>query len=103
MFFKVKDQGVVKHKCLYNILALTTEGKKEILGIYLAETEAATMWLQILTDLQNRGLEDILIACIDNLKGFAEAIQTIFPKAQTSILRCPSDKKLIALHSFNRL
>ena len=69
MFFKVEDQGVVKHKCLYNILALTTEGKKEILGIYLAETEGTKIWLQILTDLQNRGLDDILIACIDNPEG----------------------------------
>ena len=85
MFFKVKDQGVVKQKCLYNILALTTEGRKEILGMYLAETEGAKLWLKILTDLQNRGVKDILIACIDNLKGFYEAIQTIFPKTEVQI------------------
>lgn len=85
MVFKVKDQGVIKHKCLYNILALTTEGRKEILGMYLAETEGAKLWLQVLTDLQNRGIKDILIACIDNLKGFSEAIQTIFPKAEIQL------------------
>lgn len=85
MVFKVKTQGVVKHKCLYNVLGLNTEGKKEILGIYLAETEGAKFWLQVLTDLQNRGVEDILIVCIDNLKGFPEAIETIFPKAEIQV------------------
>lgn len=85
MVFKVKTQGVVKHKCLYNVLGLNAEGKKEILGIYLAETEGAKFWLQVLTDLQNRGVEDILIVCIDNLKGFPEAIETIFPKAEIQV------------------
>ena len=83
--FKVKTQGVVKHKCLYNVLGLNAEGKKEILGIYLAETEGAKFWQQVLTDLQNRGVEDILIVCIDNLKGFPEAIETISPKAEIQV------------------
>lgn len=85
MVFKVKEQGVVRHKCLYNILALSTEGKKEILGMYLADSEGAKMWMQILTDLQNRGLKDVLIACIDNLSGFHEAIQAIFPKTEVQV------------------
>ena len=85
MFFKVKEHGVVKQKCLYNVLALNTEGKKEILGMYFSETEGAKLWLQILTDLQNRGVKDVLIACIDNLKGFSEAIQTIFPKTEIQV------------------
>ena len=85
MVFKIKEQGIVKHKCLYSILALTCDGKKEILGMYVAESEGAKLWLQILTDLQNRGIKDILIACIDNLKGFSEAIKTIFPKTEVQI------------------
>ena len=85
MHFKVRQAGEVRHKALYNILAITTEGKKEILGMYVVESEGAKLWLQILTDLQNRGVEDILIACIDNLKGFAEAIQTIFPKTEIQV------------------
>lgn len=79
MYYKVKDEGVVKTRCLYNILGITTEGKKEILGTYVSESESANFWLSVLTDLQNRGLKDILIACIDNLKGFEEAIKCIFP------------------------
>ena len=82
MHYKVKDGGSIKHKALYNILAINASGKKEILGIYLSESEGANFWLQVLTDLQNRGLKDLLIACIDNLKGFAEAIQSVFPKVE---------------------
>ena len=82
MHFKVKDEGKVVHKALYNILGVNTEGEKEILGIYLSESEGANFWLQILTDLNNRGLKDILIASIDNLNGFSEAIQSIFPKSE---------------------
>lgn len=85
MHFKVKQEGVVKHKALYNILAITAEGKKEILGMYVAESEGAKMWLQILADLKNRGVKDILITCIDNLKGFAKAIQSIFPKTEIQV------------------
>lgn len=88
MHNKVKENGIVKTKALYNILAINKEGKKEILGIYLSENEGSKFWLQVIIDLQNRGLKDILIACIDNLKGFAEAIQSIYPKVdiQTCIV-----------------
>jgi len=86
MRYKVREESQVKQKALYNILALTQEGKKAVLGIYLAESEGAKSWLQILTQLQNRGVQDILIACTDNLKGFAEAIATIYP--QTEIQSC---------------
>ena len=82
MHYKVKEQGVIRHKALYNILAINSSGQKEILGIYISESEGANFWLQVLTDLQNRGMKDILIACIDNLKGFAEAIQSIYPKTE---------------------
>lgn len=79
MHYKVKEDGRVVSRAVYNILGITTEGKKELLGMYLSESEGANFWLSVLTDLQNRGVKDVLIACIDNLKGFAEAIVSIFP------------------------
>ena len=82
MYYKVKQDSKIVTRCVYNILGITTEGKKEILGCYTNETEGANFWLSVLTDLQNRGVQDILIASIDNLKGFAEAISTVFSKTQ---------------------
>ena len=86
MHYKVKQEGRVQSRCVYNILGITTEGKKEILGMYVSENEGANFWLSVLTDLQTRGVKDILIACIDNLKGFAEAIATVF--VQTEVQSC---------------
>jgi putative transposase len=80
MHFKVKQEGKIVHKALYNILGVNPSGMKEVLGMYISESEGANFWLQVLTDLQNRGLKDMLIACTDNLKGFSEAIQSIYPK-----------------------
>lgn len=80
--YKVKDEGKIGSKALYNIIGITPEGRKDLLGMYISESEGANFWLQVLTDLNNRGVEDILIACIDNLKGFAEAIETIYPKCE---------------------
>lgn len=85
MHYKVKVDGRIRHKALYNIMGINVEGKKEILGIYLSESEGANFWLQVLTDLNNRGLEDILIACTDNLKGFTSAILSVFPKAEVQL------------------
>lgn len=82
MHYKVKEEGRVQSRCVYNILGITAEGRKEVLGMYVSESEGANFWLSVLTDLQNRGVEDMLIASIDNLKGFAEAIQTVFPKTE---------------------
>lgn len=82
MHFKVKEEGRVQSKALYNILGINKDGFKEILGLYVSETEGANFWLQVLTDLQNRGVRDILIASIDGLKGFPEAIASIFPKTE---------------------
>jgi transposase-like protein len=82
MHYKVKEEGKIVHKALYNILGINRSGKKEILGMYISESEGANFWLQVLTDLQNRGLKDMLIASIDNLRGFSEAIQSIFPKTE---------------------
>lgn len=85
MHFKVRQEGKVIHKALYNVLAINSEGYKEVLGMYVSESEGANFWLQVLTDLQNRGLEDVLIACTDNLKGFTNAILSVFPKAITQL------------------
>jgi len=79
MHYKVKQEGKVINRCVYNILGINLEGKKDILGMYIAENEGSNLWLSVLSNLQQRGVKDILIACIDNLKGFAEAIATIFP------------------------
>jgi len=77
--YKVKDKGVYVSKAIYTILALNVEGKKELLGLHLSESEGANHWLSVLTDLQNRGVKDILIACVDGLKGFPDAINTVYP------------------------
>lgn len=82
MHYKVRVEGKVEHRAVYNILGINAAGKKEILGMYVSESEGANFWLQVLTDLHNRGLKDILIACTDNLKGFSEAIHSVFPKAE---------------------
>lgn len=86
MHYKVKQDGRVQSRCVYNILGINTEGRKEILGMYVSESEGANFWLSVLTDLQTRGVKDILIACIDNLKGFAEAVSTVF--VQTEVQSC---------------
>jgi putative transposase len=86
MYYKVKQDSKIITRCVYNILGINIEGRKEILGCYTNETEGANFWLSVLTDLQNRGVQDILIACIDNLKGFAEAISTVF--TQTAVQSC---------------
>jgi transposase-like protein len=83
--FKIRDEGSVKSKALYTILGINFEGKKEILGLYQGENESASFWLQVLSDLSQRGIKDILIASIDNLKGFAEAIESIFPKSEVQL------------------
>ncbi len=82
MHYKVKEQGKVKSRAVYNILGINKEGKKDLIGIYVSENEGANFWLSVLTDLQNRGLKDILIACIDNLTGFEQAISGIFSRTE---------------------
>jgi putative transposase len=82
MHYKVKDQGRIVPRAVYHILGINLDGRKDLIGMYVAESEGSNFWLGVLSDLRNRGLEDILIACIDNLKGFSEAIQSTFPKAE---------------------
>lgn len=85
MFFKTKQDGSVKTSVLYNIMGITETGHKEILGFYTCQSEGASFWLGVLNDLKNRGVEDILIACVDGLKGFPEAINTAFPKTEVQL------------------
>lgn len=83
--FKIREDGRVITKAVYSVLGVNLKGEKEVLGIYTGNNESATFWLQVLTDLSQRGMEDILIACIDNLRGFADAIENIFPKTEVQL------------------
>ncbi len=85
MHFKVRVEGKVTTKAFYSVLAVTPEGRKDILGLYLSENEGARFWLGVLNDLHARGVEDILIASIDGLKGFPEAISEVFPKTEIQL------------------
>ncbi|CCV29270.1 transposase [Yersinia enterocolitica (type O:9) str. YE212/02] len=83
--YKIRENGRYQSKAVYTVLALNLEGKKEILGLYLSENEGANFWLSVLTDLQNRGVNDILIACVDGLTGFPEAINSIYPDTEVQL------------------
>ena len=85
MHFKCTEGGTVISKAFYTVLGINQEGKKDVLGLYLSESEGANFWLSVLTDLQNRGVKDILISCIDGLKGFPEAINSIFSKTEIQL------------------
>lgn len=85
--YKVKDEkGQAVTRAIYNVLGINKEGKKDLLGMYVSRSEGANFWLSVLTDLQNRGVQDILIACVDGLKGFPDAIKSVFP--QTVVQLC---------------
>ena len=85
--YKVKDDtGRAVTRAVYNVLGINKEGHKELLGMYVAKSEGANFWLEVLTDLQNRGVEDIMICCVDGLKGFPDAIQSVFP--HTAVQLC---------------
>ena len=88
MRVKIRDEGSVKNKAVYLALGMTAEGIKEVLGIWVEQNEGAKFWLKVMNELRNRGVEDILIAVVDGLKGFPEAITTVFPEAnvQTCIV-----------------
>lgn len=79
-----QDNRVIK-KTVHVALGVNLEGQKEVLGLWVAETEGAKFWLSVLTELQNRGLKDIFIACVDGLTGFPEAIQTVYPRTQVQL------------------
>ena len=83
--FKVRKDSRVINKCLYSVLGINMEGRKEILGIWLSENESASFWTTVCNELKNRGVEDILIVCRDNLSGFSSAIETVFPKTEQQL------------------
>lgn len=85
MFYKVRVDGKVSTRAMYSVIGLGLDGKKEVLGLYLAESEGAKFWLNVLQDFKNRGVEDIFISCVDGLKGFPEAIEAIFPRTQVQL------------------
>lgn len=82
---KVRHEGRVINKAVYLAIAVTFSGVKEVLGMWTAETEGAKFWLQVVTELKNRGVKDIFIACVDGLKGFPEAIEAMFPNTQVQL------------------
>ena len=83
--FKVKKDGKVITKCVYTVLGIDSDGKKDILGIWISETESASFWTTVFNELKNRGVRDILIACHDNLSGLSNAIGTAFPKTENQL------------------
>lgn len=85
MRYKVREDGQVVKKSVYTVLGVNQRGIKDVLGFYVSESEGAKFWLSVLTDLSNRGVKDILIACIDNLPGFAEAIESIYPRSEVQL------------------
>jgi len=85
LFVKSRQDGPVQTKALYLALGVTLEGEKELLGLWLSESEGAKFWLSVFTELKNRGVQDCFIACVDGLKGLPEAIEAVFPKTQVQL------------------
>ena len=84
--YKVREDNAIKSKAVYCLIGLNREGIKDLLGMYIGQAESAGFWLSVLNDIQRRGVQDILIASIDNLKGFSQAIEAVFP--QTKVQLC---------------
>lgn len=85
IIFKVKKESRIINKCFYTVLGVNMEGRKEILGMWLTDNESASFWTSVCNELKNRGVQDILIACRDNLSGFSDAINTVFPKTEQQL------------------
>jgi transposase-like protein len=85
MHYKVRENGKVITKAVYNVLGVTVDGQKEVLGIYFGDHESSSFWRQVLSELKMRGIEDIMVVCIDNLKGFADAIEDVFPRTDVQL------------------
>ncbi len=86
LFVKIRDSGHIRNKAIYLALGVNMEGTKELLGLWVSQTEGAKFWLQVFTELKNRGVKDIFIACVDGLKGFPDAIESVF--TQTTVQLC---------------
>jgi putative transposase len=85
LYVKMRDNGQVQNRAVHVAIAINMEGAKEVLGLWTNATEGAKFWLQVLTELKNRGVKDIFIACVDGLKGFPEAIERVFPETQVQL------------------
>jgi len=82
---KIREAGHVRNKAIHVAIGINMQGNKEVLGLWAGQAEGANFWLQALTELRNRGVSDVFIACVDGLKGFLEAIDTVFPQAQVQL------------------
>ena len=85
LYVKIRDAGHIRNRAIYVAIGVNLKGNKEVLGLWTGEAEGAKFWLQVLTDLKNRGVTDIFIACVDGLTGFPKAIETVFPEAQVQL------------------
>jgi putative transposase len=85
LYVKIRDNGHVQNRAIYLAIGIKLDGSKEVLGMWTSANEGAKFWLQVLTELRNRGLEDVFIVCVDGLKGFPEAIETVYPQAQVQL------------------
>src|SRR6478672_1060831 len=85
LMVKMRHEGKVENRAVYVAIGIDLDGRKDVLGLWTSPNEGAKFWLQVLTDLRNRGVKDIFIACVDGLKGFPEAIESVFPQAQVQL------------------
>jgi len=85
LYVKMRHEGRVENRAVYVVIGVDLEGRKEVLGLWTSANEGAKFWLAVLTELRNRGLKDVLIACVDGLKGFPQAIESIFPEARIQL------------------
>ncbi len=86
MFVKARQDGPVKNRAVYLALGINLEGEKELLGLWISETEGAKFWLTVFNELKNRGVQDCFVACVDGLTGLPEAIEAVFPQTQVQLL-----------------
>jgi putative transposase len=85
LFVKMRHEGRVENRAVYIAIGVRMDGFKDVLGLWTADTEGPKFWLMVTTELRNRGVQDIFIACVDGLKGFPEAIEAVFPKTQVQL------------------
>jgi len=85
LYVRMRDNGHVQNRAVYVAIGVNLDGHKEVLGLWTSANEGAKFWLQVMTEMKNRGVQDVFIACVDGLKGFPEAIEAVFPKAQVQL------------------
>ena len=85
LYVKMRHEGRVENRAVYVALGINLEGKKDVLGLWTSANEGAKFWMTVLTELRNRGVRDIYLVCVDGLKGFPDAIESIYPKAQVQL------------------